>query len=269
MTVGIYHLVRKANGIEPFLGFIRSFRAALPAGPWRLVLIFKGFANAGEAGAYLDEVAGLPLDTLFVPDRGFDIGAYLHAAKATSFETCLFFNSFCTIREPRWFEIYTEHFSRPGVGLVGATGSLESVVRNHRIYGASADNLIDKGVKYAIAAGLVALFPAFPNAHIRTNAFMIRREHFLASHKYPINSRFASLVYESGRPSLTRQIQARGLQVLVVDREGRAHGPEAWAETSTFRSGSQDKVLVEDNRIREYADASDDRKRQLRWLAFG
>jgi hypothetical protein len=268
-SVGVFHLVRKANGIEPFQVFVRSLRRGLPTGDWKLVLIFKGFDGADDTRAYLDEATGLPIETLAIPDAGFDISSYFKAAQATTFDTAVFFNSFSEILEPRWFEMFCEHFKRPDVGLVGATGSLESVVRNHVVYGAAEHGLVNKSVKYAIAAGLLALFPPFPNPHIRTNAFMIRRDHFLATKKFPIERRLASLFYESGWLSLTRQIQARGLEVLVVNRDGAGLEPDAWATAKAFRSGAQDKLLVEDNRVREYADATADRQRLLRKLAFG
>jgi len=269
VRAGIYHLVRKANGIEPYRAFLRSFRGALPTGDWGLILIFKGFDGLDDAQAYLDEAAGLPVQPICISDEGVDISSYFHAAAATDFDVLVFFNSFSQIVEPRWFELMLGALAEPDVGLVGATGSLESVVRNHVVYGQRAEAIPTKATKYALAAGLLALFPPFPNAHVRTNAFMIRRAHFLATRKYPVRRRLAALVYESGWLSLTRQIQRMGLRVRVVTRAGEVLPPEAWADARAFRSGAQDNVLVTDNRIREYAEASPDRQRVLRELAFG
>lgn len=268
-SVGIYHLVRHANGRAPFDAFLRSLRAHLPGAPWTLVLIFKGFERRADAEPYLAEVADLPREAVFVSDDGTDIAAYGKAAAATAFEVAGFFNSFCELVAPRWFEHLVGHLARPGVGLVGATGSLESVVRNHVIYGRAARGLVAKTTKYALAAGLLPVFPPFPNAHVRTNAFMIRRADFLAAHRVPGGGRFAALVFESGWLSLTRQIQRRGLEVLVVDRDGRGLPPARWADAATFRSGAQDRALVRDNRWREYAQASAERQQLLRRLAWG
>jgi hypothetical protein len=207
--------------------------------------------------------------SIAIDDSGFDISAYFAAAEATTHDTLVFFNSFCELVEPRWFEIFTDAYARPGVGLVGATGSLESVVRNHLIYARQARSLAGKAKTYAFAAGLLALFPPFPNAHVRTNAFMIGRADFLATKRFPMKRRLASLVYESGWLSLTRQIQARGLAAVVVDRQGRAYPPDAWGDARTFRSGDQENVLVRDNRIAEYENASAERRKMLRRLAFG
>lgn len=267
--VGIYHLVRHANGIAPFLTFVRSLRRWLPTRPWTLILIFKGFDDRREAEPYLAETRGLPIATVFVSDAGTDIGAYFKAAEATDFEIVGFFNSFCEIVAPRWFEMFVDQLGAPGVGLVGATGSLESVVHDHVVYGRAVEGLVAKGRKYALAAGLLALYPPFPNAHVRTNAFMLRRADFMASRKFPVGHRLAALYYESGWWSLTRQIQSRGLAVRIVDRDGQGLAPEAWAHAATFRSGAQDRVVVRDNRVREYENADEPRKQLLRRLAFG
>lgn len=270
MRVGIYHLVRKVNGLEPYRAFLRSLRQAPPppGTDWRLVLIFKGFDGTGDTRAYLDEAHGLPVQPLCISDAGVDISSYFHAAAVTDFDVLVFFNSFSEIVEPRWFELMAQALA-PDVGLVGATGSLESVVRNHVLYGQRADTVPRKAGKYALAAGLLALFPPFPNPHVRTNAFMIRRAHFLASRTFPVQRRLAALVYESGWLSLTRRIQRMGLRVLVVTRDGAALPPEAWADARGFRSGAQDNVIVTDNRIREYAEATPERQDVLRELAFG
>lgn len=269
MTVGIFHLVRAANGPAPFHAFVRSLRAAVPAADWRLIPIFKGFGGPADARPYLDELRGLPVDPLYVPDVGFDIAAYFRAATEVDVPVVGFFNSYCELRDPRWFARFTDALATPGVGLVGATGSIESVVRNHRIYGADAAGAVAKARNYALAAGLLAAFPPFPNPHVRTNAFMLRRDHFLATRRFPIERRLASLIYESGWPSLTRQIVGRGLRAVVVNTDGEVLDPPGWARAGTFRSGDQDKTLVWDNRLTEYARATPDRQRRLRDLAWG
>lgn len=268
MSIGICHLVRAANGREPFEQFIDSFRRGLPTGDdWRLVLIFKGFTGGTEA--YLEQVRDLPVETVDISDRGFDIAAYFRAAQRLMHDELIFFNSFAQLIEPRWFDLFTTHFRKAGIGLVGTTGSWESVTRNHLIYSRNATSLSQVGIKLALAAGLAPLFPPFPNPHVRTNGFMIRRDVFLATKKFPVTSRFGSLFYESGWLSLTRQVRARGLEALLVDRHGQAFTPERWNEMQGFRSDGQEDVIVRDNRTREFEDAAPDRKALLQRLTWG
>lgn len=258
--------MRAANGIEPFARFIETFRAALPTGnDWRLVLIFKGFTGA----TYLDQVRDLPVESIEISDKGFDISAYFKAAERATHDELIFFNSFAQIVEPRWYEHFTTHFRKPGVGLVGATGSWESVTRNHVIYSREAPSLPQVATKLALAVGLAPLFPPFPNPHVRTNGFMIRRDHFLATKKFPVTSRLGALFYESGWLSLTRQIRARGLQTLLIDRHGDAYTPDRWSEAHCFRSDRQEDVIVRDNRTLEFEDAAPARKQQLQRLTWG
>lgn len=267
MALGVVHLVRKLYGLEPYRVFIESLRRAPPPGDWQLVLLLKGVAE-GEGGDYLAEAAGLPVLPIYMPDVGFDISAYFTAAERTDCDPLVFLNSFSKIVEPRWAELYLRALAVPDVGLVGATGSLESFVRNHIEYARAAHGAA-KAKLYAIATGLRVLFPPFPNAHVRTNAFMIRREHFLSMKRVRVERKLAAWMFENGWFSLTRQITARGLRAVIVDRDGAILEPAAWADARVFRSGDQAKVVVEDNRVREYADATAERKAMLRWLAFG
>src|SRR4051812_25218786 len=125
-TVGIFHLVRHANGPEPFRAFLQSFRTYPPGGPHRLVLICKGFPDRAAAAPYLAEAADLDVDSVFVTDRGTDVHAYFQAVEARAFESVALFNSFCELVAPRWFEHFLVALQHPGIGVVGATGSLES-----------------------------------------------------------------------------------------------------------------------------------------------
>jgi len=267
--VGIFHLIRAANGLEVFRTFVDSIRAAPPTCAWTLELILKGFPNTDATGPYLALAKGLPVHTCSIDDSGFDISSYFTAVRRTAHDTAMFFNSFCELVEPRWFEIFATAFAPTTVGLVGATGSLESVVRNHLIYGGTSRSLALRAKNYALSAGLAVVFPPFPNAHVRTNAFMIKRDAFLSTHAPGIKTRFGALVYESGWTSLTRQIRARGLATLIVDRQGRSFEPDQWGASRTFRSGHQENVVVRDNRITEYETATAERQELLRWLAFG
>jgi hypothetical protein len=114
-----------------------------------------------------------------------------------------------------------------------------------------------------------AYFPAFPNPHIRANAFMIRRDVFQGV-RWPRNpSRLESFRLESGRRSLTRQVLKLGLDAVVVGRDGRRYGVSEWPSSGTFRQNNQENLLVADNHTIEYCTAAAERRRQLAAAAWG
>lgn len=90
-------------------------------------------------------------------------------------------------------------------------------------------------------------FPYFPNPHIRTNAFMIRRERFLDCGDAPLTGKMDACRFESGGDNLTRRIMRQGLKPRLVGRDGRAFDVADWPKSRTFRLGKQDNLLVADN----------------------
>ena len=68
---------------------------------------------------------------------------------------------------------------------------------------------------------------------------------------------------------MTRQLWARGLQTLIVGRDGCAFPPQRWADSATFRSGDQANLLVADNRTRQWEAADPAERAHLSRLAWG
>ena len=68
---------------------------------------------------------------------------------------------------------------------------------------------------------------------------------------------------------MTRQIQARGLGVRVVGKDGRGYGPEEWAQSGTFWQESQENLLVADNQTRRFTEADEATRRRLTRSAWG
>lgn len=96
----------------------------------------------------------------------------------------------------------------------------------------------------------------YPNPHIRTNAFMIERDRFLALRTPSLRTKFGVYRFESGRQSLTQQILTQKLRPVVVDRDGRVYNIAAWESSLTFYIGQQRNLLVADNRTRDYSEGS-------------
>jgi hypothetical protein len=115
----------------------------------------------------------------------------------------------------------------------------------------------------------LACFARFPNEHLRTNAFMASRETLLALEHPAIDTKMRAYRLESGRSSITRQVQRLGLRALVVDRDGVAYSERDWPASVTLWQGAQQGLLVADNQTRLYGSGDADRRRLLATFAWG
>ncbi len=213
-----------------FRAFAASYRAH-PAGcGHRLYVIFKGFPDAASRVAAARSFDGLAFTAIDTDDLRFDIGAYIDALPSLSEEVVCFLNTNAEIASPHWLAKLARNLVQPGVGMVSATGSYESL---HYIN---------------------PTFPAFPNPHLRSNAFAMRRDRaaeILGS--YTIAGKLDTFQIESGADGLTRRVLAQGLTCLIVGADGRGYPPQHWAESETFRQGEQANLLVHDNQTRAFA----------------
>jgi hypothetical protein len=302
----VVHLVRAANGEEPFRAFVQALRNHPPGTDFDLVLAMKGFHGRGDARPYLDFAADLSPEALFFPDEGLDLGVYFGAAAALRRDRYCFLNSYSEPLVAGWLEKLDAALGEPGVGLAGATGSWAStrswtahVLRLPSAYRGvlpeprlameqfMAMELDRMGMEPAAAqrsalattrARIETLaeiprqtlpYERFPAYHIRTNAFMVTHATLAELHLRPVREKHEAYLLENGRSSITRQVQRKGLRTLVVDRKGDVYDREQWPASRTFWQGDQEGLLVRDNQTRCYADADADRRRLLSGFAWG
>ena len=140
--------------------------------------------------------------------------------------------------------------------LAMSPGARDSGVWGHRVLSAST---------YARQLRRLGRFPA---PHLRTNAFVIRRETLLALELPHIRGKLDAYAFESGRRSLTAQVRALGLRALVVAGDGGAYDVPDWPESATLWQGNQENLLVADNQTASYADADLERRTLLSRYAW-
>lgn len=216
--------------------------------------MFKEFRDEPALAAARAAASGLDHDELHMPRRRLDLAAYADVAEERAEPWLFFCNSNSELLAGGWLATMLEHALRPGIGLVGATASYES------FYTAAA--LWEKPLRRL-------RFDPFPNPHVRTNGFLIERELMLDLHWPKVRRKHAAWALESGRRSVTAQIAERGLEPVVVGRDGEAYERDRWPDSGTFRSGDQSNLLIADNRTRQYDDASPEDRRMLARLAWG
>ncbi len=240
MSVTLVHLCRKTNGPEPLRAFLAAYRATTSPLDHGLVLACKGFDDRADLACWEHMWSGMPLRIMLLPDTGFDLGSYRRAALELRTAYVCFVNSFSKPLVAGWLPLLHQAAQVEGVGLVGCTGSLEGIPGS-----------------------------PFPNPHIRTNAFCMRRELYLECVEADPETKGEAALLEAGPNSITKQVLAKGLRAVVVNREGSSYDVEWSKPLSTFRWGEQAGLLVADNRTYDYQGAEPSKRRWLQTLAWG
>jgi hypothetical protein len=266
--IGLVHLVWAPLGPEPLREFLRSYLAHPAGAEHELVIVLNGVATAepadGGAGkALLAELDGTEHRLISLKQPMLDLAAYGETARLLQHEQVCFLNSYAVILADGWLELLADALKRGDVGLVGASGSWES----------QADWI--RGRPRHWPQQLARLprarrdYPRFPNPHVRTSTFMLDRSHLLAMGLARAVDKRATYLLESGRQSITHQIQEQGLRAVVAGRNGRVYDVEEWPSSRTFRSGDQDNLLVADNQTHDYQSSSRRRRRRLSLDSWG
>lgn len=293
--IAVVHLVRRANGLAPFERFLASYRSH-PAGlDHDLVLLFKGFGFRRDTASYDRLLDGLPHRRLYVSDHGFDLRPYFVAVRRLEHRVLFFCNSFTRFLHDGWLHLMHRALQEPGVGLVGATGSWQSFTSANRERADEFEGLpfgerarrrwqhitSDPSPRMVVQRfgawllGAIGLwdparhFPAFPNAHVRTNAFLARRETLARVRFGPLFFKLSAFMVESGRHSVTRQIRAMGLRPVLVGRDGNAYEMGDWDRSDTFRQADQQNLMIADNQTDAYARADAAQRAFLARTAWG
>jgi hypothetical protein len=248
----VVHLVWGPLGLEPVDRFVAAYRAYDAGAPHRLLVVLNGFGAGDDASAVRERFAALDVHELRLESPCIDLAAYRRAIDEVDAAWLLFLNSYSEPLDDGWLAKPLEHLSRPGVGLVGATASYE-------------------GTPAGITERLLRrrAICRFPNPHIRTNAFMLAGPLARELDWGDVRSKRRAWALENGPRSLTSQVRARGLDAVVVGRDGKAYPRDQWRAAAVFRAGGQENLLVSDNRTREYAEATPARRRELERLAWG
>jgi hypothetical protein len=317
-SVGVIYLAWHGLGRATFQRFADSYRDR-PAGcKHDLIVIYAGFeqqADLQDAASVFRDIRHVAIE---IPEIRLDIGYYLEAARRVSHQYLCFLNTYTQLIASNWLGHFYKHASRAHVGIVGATGSYESladsigmqqrVIWLCRASGNKVDEqtalyfnfLLDETCPSAIVEPLVKLpphgierwmeqaarfmskcerddgfrarwetltqpgrmfanyrhFPTFPNPHIRTSGFMVRRLQLAAFEPSQIKTKMDAHAFESSAAGLTAQLRRAGLTAIVVTKDGRGYDVRQWPRSRTFRLGEQQNLILTDNRSRDFAGMS-------------
>lgn len=289
----VVHLVRAHNGVTPLKNFLESYKLNPGGIAHDLMILFKGFETEAQLQQYRTLLEPFTYKELHVPDEGFDITAYFAVPRSFDYKFYCFLNSFSIILDAEWlFKMY-HYLSQDEVGLVGATGSYQSLyldvnrhVNRRKIFEKAIPKSkcpslrkywigrLDWTLRYVIQDVIRAwrfgpYFDSFPNFHIRTNAFMLRHDVVKKIVCPEIRSKMDAYKCESGKRSITKQIMKLGKRVLVIGKNGKAYEAEDWWRSDTFWRGGQENLLISDNQTRTYAESELRQKIHFSYSAWG
>ncbi|MGO4337456.1 hypothetical protein AB4037_21315 [Labrys sp. KB_33_2] len=236
--ITVIFLWRKINDTRYLCAFLGSLKDNPAGSSYDLVIAAKGY-DPNEPIPYTDSLATLPnlnIKIMHFPDEVPPTAVIRQAAAACTTEFILPLISWSRILAPNWLSLYLAAFdSIPDCGIVGASGGYECLNED----------------------------TPFPNVGIRSNAFMVRTEIFNSLDAGPQVTQLDGSSFEAGPNGMTKQIVAKGLRPVIVDRFGGHWFPEDWPKSQTFRLAEQEGLLIADNRTIQYTCGSRRKRARL------
>jgi hypothetical protein len=307
-VIGVVHLVWGPLGAMPLRRFIASYRRHSAGAEHELIALLNG-VDEDRRPAIEAELEGVEHRLLRLDEPVQDLAAYAQAAARLDHERLCFLNSHSEFLVADWLVKLQGALDQVAAGIVGATGSWASVrsgtlnglflpnayrgvVPERRV---AREQLLaielerddeqvetDSPARRTLLGSAIATlrtlpampeqllrFESFPAHHLRTNAFMIDRALLADLRTGRVRRKMDAYLLESGRRSLTRQVQRRGLRALVVARDGAVYDQDDWPASRTLWQGEQEGLMIADNQTRMYSNGGIDRRRLLSAFAWG
>jgi hypothetical protein len=270
-SIGLIYIARGGpGGAESVRQFCESYLARDAGIVHSLYVAAKRWRSDDEIRRLEMYFAGFPINIVSLPDDGLDIGAYMRIARRIPAEWLCFLNTHSRILKENWLSLLYHAAQGSEVGATGATGSWESAF--NALLDAQWPTQFGSRVRRAAAlARNWAQFPAFPNPHLRTNAFLTRSalfSEFASQVAFPRTKRDVYAI-ESGSRSYSSFLRRRGLDLRVCGADGVAYSIDSWPGSGTYRSRNQDNLLVADNQTQEFSAADPVLRESLRVSAWG
>lgn len=213
--------------LEVFEQFVESYKNFSAGIEHNLIILIKKSTPRYFYNRIVEYTKKNNLKHIKLSDDGLDIGAFMLAAKELQGEYMFCIGSGMTILCDDWLLKFDNAFKNDEkIQLAGAMGSY-------------AQGHSDR----------------FPNPHIRTCAFMMKRNLFLqyaASHKFP-ETKEDTWEIEHGADSLTNFVLNQGGQtVVVVNNDGNVFYTADWEKAQAYIT-LESKAIMDDKWARRYA----------------
>lgn len=280
MSLALVYLARGIDGgLSSTKAFFDAYRTFSAGCPHELIVIAKGWLDVAEHDELLQLAKAHAARVVELPDDGFDWGAYMRLAPQLTHDWLCFLNTHSRPRVNGWLNLLRVAASAPSrnIGAVGATASWQTLAPVLPLPSMKAEYNTSLIYPFRLIRNAVRFmtnrrgFPSFPNPHLRSNAFIVRRElfvDFVGTQTIPCCKRDAAML-ESGRSGFSAYLARHNMELLVAGADGRVYGPEQWINSGTFRVPGQTNVLVADNQTIAYDMADQHMKSVLERSAWG
>tara|TARA_Y100000768_G_C23962613_1_gene676161 strand:+ start:388 stop:1212 length:825 start_codon:yes stop_codon:yes gene_type:complete len=254
-------------GIDYLKRFISAYTKFNSGEKHEILICFKGFSNYEEIKKF-KKIINFEFIEFFEKNEknDYDIGSYFRIADAYKDRLILFLDTHTRMNCNNWLRIFLENYSEKR--LIGATGSFASISSQFlRLYYSQYSKF------QQIRWGLNHLkkFKLFPNPHLRTTAFLIKGLDLMQLNfdKTKFIKKIETNYFESGRKSLTIQLQNKGFEIGIVNSDNKFFDIRTWRQSDTYCLGEQSKLIFVDNRTDEYKNASKEQKIKMNSLFWG
>lgn len=284
MSITVLYLSYIPYGKKYLKEFIESYKKYNSGIPHNLTILFNGFESENETIEFISliEESKIICEIIFT-NKKLDIDSYFDAATKLKTEYVLFLNTYSVLLTENWCKIYFENIIKTNVGLVGSTGALGDFSHTDDYYYRVKNVYKFKFKLIDIKKIIYFRFNYYPKVlpHLRTNAFMIKRELFLSLQYKKIRpfflnyfkalnkSKLTSLCFEHGTFSLTNQLLSRGLKPIIVGKNGIGYELNQWIESNTFWINKQENLIISDNQTKKFDDADLQNKKFMTYSAWG
>ena len=278
-NIGVVFLMWIPYGLNVFREFLNSYCTYSAGIQHEFLIVFKDRGSNKEEELKCRQLLSekdIKYEGVYF-DGGLDLDAYFFAAMNRSWEYVFFLNTKSILLYDDWLLKMYSIVKRDDVGMVSATGSWQSH-RSTVFYALQwryerGKSFGENFTKYKMLLKATFYYPflfrSFPNPHLRTNAFLIKRSLFLTMRWKALNSKFRAYLCESGRNSITNQVIRAGFLTLIVDKEGKEFEIAKWPDSKTFWISEQENLLIADKQTELYKNADIQYKRYLSYVGWG
>lgn len=276
-SLAVVYLARGVgNGLASAINFFEAYRDFPPGCPHDLIVIAKGWPDI-EGRKALEHLAESHAARIIdLPDDGFDWGAYMRLAPVLPQIWLCFLNTHSLPRVSGWLKLMLNCAQSPKAGAVGATASWGTMIPTWPLLKPRGDmTILSYPIRLAHDALIFAMnaseFPSFPNPHLRSNAFLVKRKlfnEFIEIRTVPRSKRDVHIL-ESGKDGFTQFLIDRRLTPFVVGANGLCYKSIDWIISNTFRVPGQSNLIVADNQTIAYDNASKSLRKRLELAAWG
>ena len=264
----VFYLFRESDDLQEAKDFISSYRSAASGSDHDIKVVLKAKSSNKKL---IDHISELKINYFEIPDEGRDIYSYVLLSKIFDYKFLVFLNAHSKILQENWLYMLMKPFEKSSTGIVGATGSYAS--HTSIAYESLKNSSLgwDFLKKIIIFYFLRLLFPKFPNPHLRTNAFAVKRDTFLSLsfNMTFLKTRLGSYVAESGYNSICNQISSKKMDSILVGLNYEVSIMDNWRCNNIFWNGSQTKLIISDNQTRKYEKGSSADRIFFKKVAWG